>query len=248
MQERKNLLLQQKRDNKLLIILFFSIIFHFLIIFTIHINIYKEKKSKGNFNEIELNLNYYNTTSFETEKLPITNIPQIPNIKTNSSENVDKNIDKNLKIQKEKIKNFKFSNLTDIPKFIPLTYPSSKNTKISKSFKSKQIGNSSNTADKNSKKILFSYLLLINKIIKKNVKYPFIAKKNGIEGKVIIQFKILKDGKVKDIKIVKSSGFKILDKSAIKAILSSVPFPGFPKKLERNSLAIKVPINFFLED
>ncbi len=242
------MLLQQKRDNKLLIILFFSIIFHFLIIFTIHINIYKEKKSKENFNEIELNLNDYNTTSFETEKLPITNIPQIPKIKTNSSENVDKNIDKNLKIQKEKIKNFKFSNLTDIPKFIPLTYPSSKNTKISKSFKNKQIGNSSNIVDKNSKKILFSYLLLINKIIKKNVKYPFIAKKNGIEGKVIIQFKILKDGKVKNIKIVKSSGSKILDKSAIKAILSSVPFPGFPKNLGKNSLTIKVPINFFLED
>ncbi len=247
------MLLQQKRNNKLLIILFFSIIFHLLIIFTIHINIYKEKKSKGNFNEIELNLNDYNTTSFETEKLPITNIPQIPNIKTNSSENVDKNIDKNLKIQKEKIKNFKFSNLTDIPKFIPLTYPSSKNTKISKSSKNKQIGNSNNTANnntanKNSKKILFSYLLLINKIIKKNVKYPFIAKKNGIEGKVIIQFKILKDGKVKAIKIVKSSGSKILDKSAIKAILSSVPFPGFPKNLRKNSLTIKVPINFFLED
>ncbi len=246
------MLLQQKKDNKFLIILFFSIIFHLLIIYTFHINLHHNKKIEGDFHEIEINLNDYNTISFKGEELPINNIPKIPNINVNQIENIDKNINKKFKIQKEKIEIFKNSNLSEIPKSIPTTYPSSNITKISQSFENVHSKNNNNSSSKsienNSQEIISSYLMLINERIKRNVKYPFIAKKNGIEGKVIVQFKILKDGKVRNIKIIKSSGFDILDKYAIKAILSSVPFPHLPRNLGKNNLTIEVPINFFLED
>lgn len=45
------------------------------------------------------------------------------------------------------------------------------------------------------------------KFISDNIKYPKEAKKNKIEGKVIVQFTVNKQGKVEDIKIVRGIGF-----------------------------------------
>jgi protein TonB len=43
---------------------------------------------------------------------------------------------------------------------------------------------------------LFEYL-------SKNIKYPAIAKENGIQGKIYVNFVVDKDGKIKDVKIVR---------------------------------------------
>lgn len=39
-----------------------------------------------------------------------------------------------------------------------------------------------------------------------NLKYPAIARENGVEGNVVIQFVVDKDGSVKDINIVRDIG------------------------------------------
>ncbi|MBN2772021.1 MAG: energy transducer TonB [Spirochaetes bacterium] len=57
---------------------------------------------------------------------------------------------------------------------------------------------------------------IINHIIK-TLKYPKRAKKDKIEGKVIVDFLIDIDGKAKDIKIIQSAGEE-LDKEAIRII------------------------------
>lgn len=44
---------------------------------------------------------------------------------------------------------------------------------------------------------LFSFLI-------ENIKYPSKAERNGIEGRVIVQFVVLKDGSIDDIKVVQS--------------------------------------------
>ena len=43
----------------------------------------------------------------------------------------------------------------------------------------------------------------ITKWINKHVKYPMIAQENGVQGKVIVQFVVGKDGTVGDIKVVR---------------------------------------------
>ncbi len=48
--------------------------------------------------------------------------------------------------------------------------------------------------------------------------YPYIARKRGYEGKVIVRLLIGKDGRVKRLFLVKSSGYKVLDRSALKAL------------------------------
>ena len=56
-------------------------------------------------------------------------------------------------------------------------------------------------------------------------KYPKIALRGGYEGIVKIKIWIAQNGEVIDAKIIKSSGYEILDKSGIKAALKSKFFP-----------------------
>jgi len=55
--------------------------------------------------------------------------------------------------------------------------------------------------------------------------YPPLAKKAGIEGKVVVKMLIDIDGKVIDTQVLKSSGSEILDESAISAARKSLFTP-----------------------
>ncbi len=65
----------------------------------------------------------------------------------------------------------------------------------------------------------------IQRGIQRQINYPRTAQRMGWEGKVVVEFLICKDGTVKNIKIVESSGFKALDKNAIASIKKAAPFP-----------------------
>lgn len=44
------------------------------------------------------------------------------------------------------------------------------------------------------------------KFIYKNIKYPAIARENGVEGTVVVTFVVEKDGTVTDVKVVRDIG------------------------------------------
>ncbi len=48
--------------------------------------------------------------------------------------------------------------------------------------------------------------------------YPYLAKKRGYEGRVVLRLLVGKDGRVKKAVVVKSSGYGILDREAVKAL------------------------------
>ena len=75
---------------------------------------------------------------------------------------------------------------------------------------------------------LSSHLSYIKKLIQKNIAYPDIARQNGWMGKVTVSFIIAYNGCVRDIEVVRSSGFGCLDKNAVKAVERSSPFPHPP--------------------
>lgn len=78
-------------------------------------------------------------------------------------------------------------------------------------------------------------------------KYPPLAKRRGMEGKVMLKVLIGLDGRPVDIKIHKSSRHKILDKAAIAAV-KKWKF----KPAKKNGKAVQdwvlVPINFSLQN
>ena len=64
------------------------------------------------------------------------------------------------------------------------------------------------------------------KYVQSHIKYPPMAKENNIQGKVIVQFVVLKDGSIGEVKIVRSVD-KCLDKEAVRVVKSLPKFmPG----------------------
>jgi protein TonB len=62
-------------------------------------------------------------------------------------------------------------------------------------------------------------------------RYPEAAKVTGLQGRLVLKFVLNKDGSLRDLKVVKSSGVDILDDAAIKAIRRAAPFYAIPKNL-----------------
>lgn len=75
----------------------------------------------------------------------------------------------------------------------------------------------------------FSY---IRDIITKNISYPYMARKMGWSGRVTVSFIIAENGSVKDIRIVESSGYDLLDKNAVDTVRKASPFPRPPVTAE----------------
>lgn len=82
--------------------------------------------------------------------------------------------------------------------------------------------------------------------LSENVKYPQIAYENRIQGKVIVQFVVNKDGSITDVEVVKSGGDPSLDREAVRVIKSMPKWrPGKQQgKLVR--VRYSVPVNFHL--
>ena len=77
--------------------------------------------------------------------------------------------------------------------------------------------------------------------VQRNISYPSIARRMGWEGKVIVAFIVCDDGRVEDVRVIKSCGFKALDNNAVKTIKSCAPFPRPPVKAE-----VTLPITYNL--
>jgi protein TonB len=77
-------------------------------------------------------------------------------------------------------------------------------------------------------KYLNDHFTYIRDKILRNVSYPDKARRMGWQGKVLLSFIITAEGAVKAFKIIQSSGFTILDKSAIESVREAAPFPKPP--------------------
>ncbi len=76
--------------------------------------------------------------------------------------------------------------------------------------------------------------------------YPLRARENGWQGTTLLKVLVLKAGTVGDIEIVRSSGFAILDQSALKGVKEWKFVPG-QKDGQVIDMWVQVPITFRLE-
>ena len=131
-------------------------------------------------------------------------------------------------------------NLLNIPANIPSIFPKKikKAVRGHKNLKKREV---------NRDNILKNYLYSIRKKIEKNKNYPIIARKMGLEGITCVEFALDKVGRVISIKILKTSGTKILDRAAITSIKQAQPFFHIPKQLNLNEIKVKLSIVFHIE-
>jgi protein TonB len=82
------------------------------------------------------------------------------------------------------------------------------------------------------------YFNKIRERIKANWIYPRQAGDRGIEGELLIEFHIAKDGRLSYIELRHSSGTTILDDAALTAVKLAQPFPPVPDAIAKQTLAI----------
>ena len=82
--------------------------------------------------------------------------------------------------------------------------------------------------------------------LKKNIRYPKKCYKAGIEGRSYINFVVTKEGKIKDVRVTKSSGHKLLDKEAIRVVKKMPRWK--PGKLRGEAVNVRytLPVTFKL--
>ena len=89
---------------------------------------------------------------------------------------------------------------------------------------------------------LDSYIDDIKSQIVSSIGYPSLARELGVSGTVKVRLRILSDGWLKEALVVGSSGSELLDNSTLHSIKKLAPFSSFPGSLERNEIAVDIPI------
>jgi protein TonB len=104
------------------------------------------------------------------------------------------------------------------------------------------MGNGDGGVESARTKYLSEHFAYIRDKILRNVSYPGSAKRMGWQGKVLLSFVITADGSVRALKVIKSSGFIMLDKNAIETVRDTAPFPRPPCEAQ-----LVIPITYNLE-
>lgn len=91
-----------------------------------------------------------------------------------------------------------------------------------------------------------NYIAYIRQLIDERKVYPKNAKRLKQMGTVTVKFKLLDDGTIKNISIVDSSGFELLDQSAKELLENIGRFRPIPKELGNESMDLSIPIEYTL--
>jgi len=82
---------------------------------------------------------------------------------------------------------------------------------------------------------------LIGSAIERVKTYPALARKRGIEGTVQVSFRITLTGEPDEIRIMKSSGFGVLDRATLRVVKKAAPYPHMDRRVE-------VPVAYTLRE
>ena len=89
------------------------------------------------------------------------------------------------------------------------------------------------------------YLAGFRRRIQELVVYPLAARRRGLAGRVEVEVVLEPTGRVRDVAVVASSSYSMLDDAAIEAVKSLPPVP-LPENLPRRPLRVRLPIVFDL--
>lgn len=107
-------------------------------------------------------------------------------------------------------------------------------------------GNKITEAIDSNNETMLHYLSIVRQKIEEKKEYPVFARNQGIEGTVRLRVTISSNGQIDEIKIVKSSGEKILDQAAVSTITKASPFPSFPEDLKTSSMQVELSLVYTL--
>lgn len=89
------------------------------------------------------------------------------------------------------------------------------------------------------------YYLRINKVIEENKKLFVPEELTLRESKeVMLEFTVFSSGTIGEVRVLRSSGIRLLDLTAVRLIENLSPFPSFPKEIKQLSITFVVPVRY----
>jgi len=245
----------------------------FIISFTVHCLFlslpgfnsrkFQNKKEKEIFVQIEIERPSPPKTKIISKKKKEIKklIKPFPEYKAKEEKGIKKKVEKierklkpvEEKIVKQKIQEEEIENIEEKPvkQDSEIVKPEIQPKGLTENIKEEKLAKEVSYEDEKNINLKEELMLNYQKAVKEKIedcrKYPYWARKQGFEGTVHLKFTILSTGAVKDIKIIKSSGFNILDKEAISTIKRASPFPPIPSELKTSSLSMEISIVFKLQ-
>jgi protein TonB len=93
-----------------------------------------------------------------------------------------------------------------------------------------------------------SYFAHIKRRIERVWTYPPDAVANGSQGQLHLKFVLRRNGQVKNVELLRSSGVKVLDKEAWDAVVNAGPFESFPQTIPDDELHITARFTYVLDE
>jgi len=84
--------------------------------------------------------------------------------------------------------------------------------------------------------VYVSYFNKIKQLIESQWEYPELALRYGLQGRLALQFVIGGNGRLEQLRLVRSSGSQLLDDEALRAIKAAAPFPPIPPWIKPSPL------------
>ncbi len=93
---------------------------------------------------------------------------------------------------------------------------------------------------------LHDYMVVVQRRILDNLTYPADAKAAGFQGSLKLSLHLSYLGKLLDVGVKNSSGYKVFDDNAVAAARAIAYYPPFPAALESQELWIDIPVDYRL--
>lgn len=90
------------------------------------------------------------------------------------------------------------------------------------------------------------YASLLRAAIERSKQYPELARRRGVEGTVVVSFRVSRNGHVSGLIVAHSSGHELLDRAALAAISLAGAFPSVPFEVDGQYVSVEVPLVFRL--
>jgi protein TonB len=91
------------------------------------------------------------------------------------------------------------------------------------------------------------YLQRLMAQLAKHKTYPPELKKQRLDGTVQVGFRIAADGTISQVRVVTSSGHRLLDDAAMAMVRNASPVPAIPSSLQRQAMTLVVPVSYTLQ-
>ena len=91
---------------------------------------------------------------------------------------------------------------------------------------------------------VIAYMTSVRRAIDQQWVYPAAALRQRVEGKVPLELTILEDGRLGEIRVVRSSGASVLDEEAMRAVKAAVPFKPIPAGIGRDRITLVTTFDY----